>query len=79
MARVTIEDCLDNIENRYELVLITAKRTRQILNGSSPLVSSKNKSIVTALREVAKGVVKKASEEQQQVLIADDDLDLMPQ
>ena len=45
MARVTIEDCLDTINNRYELVLIAAQRTRQLLDGADPLVRSKNKTI----------------------------------
>jgi DNA-directed RNA polymerase subunit omega len=58
MARVTIEDCLDNVENRFALVTITAKRARQLINGAKPEVVSKNKYIVTALREIAEGYVK---------------------
>lgn len=58
MARVTVEDCLQNVENRFALVLMAAKRSRQIMNGGHPLVHSKNKEIVTALREIAAGKVK---------------------
>jgi len=54
MARVTVEDCLDKIENRFALVLIAAKRCRQLKDGAEPLVRHlKNKEAVTALREVA--------------------------
>ncbi|HCM39779.1 MAG: DNA-directed RNA polymerase subunit omega [Bdellovibrionales bacterium GWB1_52_6] len=57
MARVTIEDCLQHCENMYELVHIATKRTRQLFKGSEPLVKSKNRIIVTALREIAAGRV----------------------
>ncbi len=57
MARVTIEDCLDHVKNMYELVHVATKRTRQLYKGSDPLVKSKNRVIVTALREIAAGKV----------------------
>jgi DNA-directed RNA polymerase subunit omega len=57
MARVTIEDCLINVENRFALVIITAKRARQLYNGAKPQVNSKNKFVVVALREIAQGSV----------------------
>jgi len=58
MARVTVEDCLDKVDNRFALVLLVAKRAKQLLKGSSSTVSSKsNKYIVNALREVAAGSV----------------------
>ncbi len=57
MARVTVEDCLDQCENRFALVILATKRARQIMNGDSPLVDSKNKEGVTALREIAAGRV----------------------
>ena len=60
MARVTIEDCLDKVENRYELVHLAVKRVKQIRDGSDYLVKSKNKPIVTALREIAAEKVKHA-------------------
>lgn len=57
MARVTIEDCLEKVENRYELVHLTAKRVKQLRDGADHLVKSKNKEVVTALREIAAGKV----------------------
>jgi len=53
MARITVEDCLEQIPNRFELVLLAARRAKQLLKGARPLVESDNKEIVTALREVA--------------------------
>jgi len=54
MARVTVEDCLSKIDNRFALVLIAAVRCRQLKDGAEPLVRHlKNKEAVTALREVA--------------------------
>ena len=55
MARVTVEDCLSHEENRFSLVILAAKRTRQIMKGSRSLVHSKNRAAVTALREIAAG------------------------
>lgn len=58
MARVTVEDCLDKVDNRFALVLLVSKRAKQLLKGSSPTISAKNnKYIVNALREVAAGTV----------------------
>jgi DNA-directed RNA polymerase subunit omega len=58
LARITIEDCLKQINNRFLLVHLTAKRVRQIREGSEYLVSSpKNEDIVVALREIAAGKV----------------------
>jgi DNA-directed RNA polymerase subunit omega len=53
MARVTVEDCLEREENRFALVVLAAQRTRSLMKGSTPLVHSKNKAAVTALREIA--------------------------
>lgn len=53
MARVTIEDCLENVGNMYELVHVATRRARQLYKGSHPLVKSKNRVLVTALREIA--------------------------
>ena len=55
MARVTVEDCLEREENRFALVVLAAQRTRQLMKGAQPLVHSKNKAAVTALREIAAG------------------------
>ena len=60
MARITIEDCLEKVENRYELVHLAAKRVKQLRDGAEPLVSAKNKDVVIALREIAAGKVKHA-------------------
>ena len=58
MARVTVEDCLDKVPNRFALVLLVAKRAKQLLKGSDLTVATKgNKYIVGALREVAIGNV----------------------
>lgn len=58
MARVTVEDCLDFVDNRFQLVLIAAKRARQIANGKDPLVEWENdKPTVVALREIAEELV----------------------
>ena len=58
MARVTVEDCLGNLRNRYELVLLASKRARQIALGSDPLVPENNdKPTVIALREIAENLV----------------------
>jgi DNA-directed RNA polymerase subunit omega len=58
MARVTVEDCLEKVDNRFALVLLVTKRAKQLLKGSAPTVNSKNnKYIVTSLREVASGSV----------------------
>ena len=54
MARVTVEDCLEELDNRFALVLLAAGRTRQLMKGSRPLVDNqKNKEPVLALREIA--------------------------
>lgn len=53
MARVSVEDCLDAVPNRFVLVRLAARRVRQLLKGSDPLVECTNKEVVTALREIA--------------------------
>jgi DNA-directed RNA polymerase subunit omega len=58
MARVTIEDCLQFVRNRYELVHLATKRSRQLVRGADRLVSSKNNDVVTSLREIAAGKVR---------------------
>lgn len=58
MARLTVEDCLDNVENRFQLVLVASKRARQIAMGGEPMVSVDNdKPTVLALREISEGFV----------------------
>ena len=58
MARITVEDCLNTVPNRFELVLLAARRTKQLLKGARPLVQTDNKEIVAALREVGEGKVR---------------------
>ncbi len=53
MARISIEDCLKRVENRFALVHLASERARQLAKGSRPLYQAKNKYIVTALREIA--------------------------
>jgi DNA-directed RNA polymerase subunit omega len=57
MARVTVEDCLEREDNRFALVVLASQRARQLMKGATPLVQSKNKASVTALREIAAGKV----------------------
>ena len=58
MARITVEDCLDNINNIFEMVLVAAKRARRVAHGAEPMVELENdKPTVIALREIADGHV----------------------
>jgi len=79
MARVTVEDCLGNVLNRFELVLLASKRARQIANGKDPLVDKENdKPTVIALREIAAGKITNAEldritkEDNEEVVIIDE-------
>ena len=61
MARVTVEDCLDNVDNRFQLVLVATRRARQLIAGAEPCVSKGNdKPTVLALREIAGGFITNA-------------------
>ena len=58
MARITVEDCLDHIDNLFDLVMVAAKRARRLANGAEPMVEWENdKPTVVALREIADGLV----------------------
>lgn len=57
MARITIEDCLKKVPNRFELTLCATYRARQLLQGHTPKVDAKDKMTVIALREIAEGYV----------------------
>ncbi|HZJ30554.1 MAG TPA: DNA-directed RNA polymerase subunit omega [Vicinamibacterales bacterium] len=60
MARITVEDCLSNVDNLFELVLVAAKRARRLANGAEAMVDWENdKPTVVALREIADGLVKR--------------------
>lgn len=58
MARITVEDCLEHVDNRFDLVLLAARRARQIAQGADPLVAAENdKPTVIALREIAENLI----------------------
>ncbi len=59
MARITVEDCLKKMPNQFELVLLAAKRARQLIKGGRPLLKSDDQEVVLALREIAAGKVRK--------------------
>ena len=63
MSRITVEDCLQKIKNRFELVMLASKRARQLFRGAKPLIESENREVVVALREIAEGKVKKGSDQ----------------
>ena len=58
MARITVEDCLKNVESRFELVILAGRRAKMTMKGAKPLVDADNRPIVTALREIAAAKVK---------------------
>ena len=62
MARVTVEDCLEKVTSRFELVVLASKRAKQLFKGAKPLVVTDNLEIVTALREIAAGKVRRLPE-----------------
>lgn len=64
MARVSVEDCLEKVPNRFQLVHLAAQRVRQLNKGAKRLVKSKNKNVVEALREIAAGKVRMTDEPQ---------------
>lgn len=57
MARITVEDCQERVDNRFLLVQMAIKRVRQYREGYEPLIDSRNKEVVTALREIAAGKI----------------------
>jgi DNA-directed RNA polymerase subunit omega len=63
MARITVEDCLEKVASRFELVVLAAQRARQLFKGAKPLIDCNNREVVVALREIAEGEVKRASKE----------------
>jgi len=78
MARVTVEDCLENVDNRFELVLVASKRARQLAMGKEPLVEAeKDKPTVIALREIAENLVNadilnEVPEVEEEILVEED-------
>lgn len=58
MARVTVEDCLEKVENRFQLVMLASKRVKQLYKGAQPLIDPKNnRQVVISLREIAAGKI----------------------
>lgn len=77
MARITVEDCSDKIPNMFQLVLVAAKRARQLANGAEAMVDWENdKPTVVALREIAEGYVTESILEEREQQSLDDLLDL---
>ena len=81
MARITVEDCLEHVENRFDLVLLAARRARQISQGADPLVPPENdKPTVLALREIAENLINASSMDEMEAqaeiekIATDDDL-----
>ena len=81
MARITVEDCLEHVENRFDLVLLAARRARQISQGADPLVPPENdKPTVLALREIAENLITSSSMDEMEAqaeiekIATDDDL-----
>ncbi len=81
MARITVEDCLEHVDNRFDLVLLASRRARQISQGADPLVPAENdKPTVIALREIAENLISDANmdemEQKQELekIATDDDL-----
>jgi DNA-directed RNA polymerase subunit omega len=68
LARVTVEDCLEQVPNRFALTILAAERARQIAKGAPPLMRCDNKAAVTALREIADNKVKFAEDVQNTVM-----------
>jgi DNA-directed RNA polymerase subunit omega len=79
MARITIEDCLNQVNNRFALIHMAAKRVRLLRKGSEPTIASKNKDIVVALREIASGKVRKGQKSELQSIEAGEKPELLPE
>jgi DNA-directed RNA polymerase subunit omega len=77
MARITVEDCLQKVNNRFALIHMAAKRVRQLRKGAEPMVVSKNRDVVISLREIAAGDVVKGEAISQQRLLKDKEDELL--
>ena len=76
MARITVEDCLNNVNNRFTLIHMVAKRVRQLRKGAEPTIPSKNRDIVMSLREIAAGNIRIQTEEEAR-LLSESQMDLL--
>jgi DNA-directed RNA polymerase subunit omega len=63
VARITLEDCLVKVSNRFQLAILATKRAKQLLQGARPLLESDNREIVLALREIAAGLARGVGKE----------------
>ena len=63
MSRITVEDCLHRVDNRFELVMLASFRARQLFKGAKPLIESDNREVVLALREIADGKVRRVPDQ----------------
>ena len=68
MARITVEDCLQKVNNRFMLIHMAAKRVRQLRKGDEPTIQSKNRDIVVSLREIAAGNISAMDEQPKEEL-----------
>lgn len=78
MARITVEDCLNKVNNRFALIHMAAKRVRQLRKGAEATIFSKNKDIVVALREIAAGNVTESEISKENQLI-EENVEMLPQ
>ncbi len=77
MARITVEDCLKKVNNRFTLIHVASKRVRELRKGDEPTIVSKNRDIVVALREIAAGNVSKTTKEE--INMMEDKVDILPE
>ena len=78
MARITVEDCLEKVNNRFALIHMASKRVRQLRKGAEPTITSKNRDIVISLREIAAGKIEQAEEGNSYILM-EKETDNLPQ
>jgi len=78
MARITVEDCLDNVENRFELVMLATRRARHMRRyGAEPLLPEENdKPTVIALREIAAGLISHEMLDEQETSTEDEEIEV---
>ncbi|MBW1888149.1 MAG: DNA-directed RNA polymerase subunit omega [Deltaproteobacteria bacterium] len=77
MARITVEDCLKKVNNRFTLIHVASKRVRELRKGDEPTIVSKNRDIVVALREIAAGNVSETTKEE--INMMEDKFDILPE
>jgi DNA-directed RNA polymerase subunit omega len=77
MARITVEDCLKKVNNRFTLIHMASKRVRELRRGDEPTLVSKNRDIVVALREIAAGNISKTTQEE--INLIEDKFDILPE